>query len=147
VQDHRPGADKKKWLNAYDQEAFVNGDFTRAKVIEGPDNDYWDYADWFVDQAARHGIYLAWLPSWGDELNNDSPVVKQPRVAYRYGHFLGSRYGARTNVIWVLGGDPSPKNDVMNPDRLAMTRAIAEGIADGAAAWTSRTARPITRPP
>jgi len=119
--------------NAYGHAAFVEKDFTRPRLVDGPDNDYWDWVDWFADQGEAHGLYLALLPTWGSALANDEPIVKDPKVAYRYGRFLGARYGRRTHIIWVLGGDPWGKGkDCDDPDRLAMTRAIAEGIADGA---------------
>src|SRR5580692_10004938 len=28
-------------------------------------NGYWDHVDWVLDQAARRGLWLAMLPSWG----------------------------------------------------------------------------------
>ncbi len=117
--------------NAYGYAAFESNDYTRPRIVAGPDNDYWDMADWFVDQAAAHGMYLAWLPIWLASYPDSHPLVKDPSVSYRYGHFLGSRYGNRTNIIWVLGGDAPPDRDVIQPRRLAMIRAMAEGIADG----------------
>lgn len=117
--------------SAYGHRPFIEGDFTRPLLVEGPDNDYWDLADWFIDQAAAHGMYLALLPIWSDSFDNNQPVAKYPQVAYRYGHFIGSRYRKRTHIIWVLGGDPIPDRDVINPLRLASIRAMAEGIADG----------------
>lgn len=117
--------------NAAGHVPFVDGDFSRPRVIAGPANDFWDDADWFVDQAAAHGMYLALLPTWNSSVPEDHPMVKDPAIAYRYGHFLGARYRNRTNIIWVLGGDPPPPRDVGVPQRLAMIRAMAEGLADG----------------
>ncbi|HUT95470.1 MAG TPA: glycoside hydrolase family 140 protein [Thermoguttaceae bacterium] len=117
--------------NAAGHVPFVEGDFARPRVLPGPDNDFWDDVDWFVDQAAAHGLYAALLPTWNSSVPEDHPMVKDPAIAYRYGHFLGSRYGARSNIIWVMGGDPPPSRDVGVPERLAMIRAMAEGLADG----------------
>jgi hypothetical protein len=97
-----------------------------------PSEPYWDAVARIIDRAAAHGIRVAALPAWMVDVPHDHPIVKDPAVAYRYGRFLGTRFKDRTNIIWVLGGDPYKKNtDVDHPERLAMTRAIAEGIADG----------------
>jgi hypothetical protein len=118
-------------VNAYGQEAFIDGDYSRPRTVPGPANDYWDFVDDVLDIAAQHNIYVALLPMWLKIVPDDNPIVRDPSKAYRYGHFLGSRYHARANIIWVLGGDPSPATDVDHPARLALTRAVAEGIADG----------------
>ena len=110
---------------------FENGDFARPRVLPGPEDDYWDDVDRFVDQAAQNGLYMAMLPVWSNSLPEDAPMVKRPEIAYRYGHFLGSRYAGRSNVIWVLGGDSRPSRNAGDPERLAMMRAMAEGLADG----------------
>jgi hypothetical protein len=118
--------------NTYGHDPFTKGDSPRPKVEPGPDNDYWDVADRLIDLGEKYGLYMALLPVWLDSLSDKDPIVRDPQVAYRYGHFLGSRYRAKTHIIWILGGDPAGKNkDVDNLLRLAMTRALAEGIADG----------------
>lgn len=120
--------------NAYGHEAFADRRFDRPRIVDGPDNDYWDMADWFIAQAKAHGLYLALLPTWFDSVSNDDPLIEDPKVAYRYGHFIGSRYRNEPHIVWVLGGDPNRQRDrdVDHPPRLVATRAIAEGIADGA---------------
>lgn len=118
--------------DAYGHPAFVDGDYARPLTVPGPDNDYWDTIDWVMDRATEHGLYLAVLPIWAARIPAGHPMECDPRVAYAYGNFLGQRYGERPNLIWVMGGDAWGKGtDVDSPPRLAMTRAIAEGIADG----------------
>ena len=76
---------------------------------------------------------LRGLPLWLSAIEDNNSMVRDPRVAYRYGHFLGTRYGKEPHIIWVLGGDAYQKGrNVDQPARLAMIRAQAEGIADGA---------------
>ena len=119
--------------DAYGHEAFVDGRLDQPRIVEGTENDYWDTADWFIEQAKAHDLYLALLPTWFDAISNDDPMIKDPAVAYRYGYFIGMRYGKQPHIIWVLGGDPNRRSDhdVDYPPRLAATRALAEGIADG----------------
>ena len=118
--------------DAYGHAAFVNGRFDQPKLAAGGENDYWDTADWFIAQAKAHGLYLALLPTWFNAVSNDDPMIKDPAIAYRYGHFIGTRYREELHVIWILGGDPDRRKDrdVDHPPRLAATRAMAEGIAD-----------------
>lgn len=119
--------------NPYGHEAFVDDDFTRPRLGPGPRDDFWDHADYLVEAAEERGLHLALLPVWLNEIASDEhPLISDPEVAYRYGHFLGNRYGDEDHIIWVMGGDPHEEGrDVDNPKRLTMTRALAEGIADG----------------
>jgi hypothetical protein len=112
--------------------AFVDGDLTRPRLVDGPANDYWDQCDAILDLARTHGFYVALLPVWLGDIGNQHPMVRNPLVAYRYGRFLGDRYRHRSNLIWVMGGDPYRRGrDVDRPERLVLVRALAEGIADG----------------
>ena len=117
--------------NAYEHGPFENGDFTKPRIRSGPGNDYWDYADYLIERAAKHGLYMAIVAAWSNSLGDDHPMVKDPFVAYQYGYFLGERYRGCTHIIWLMGGDPRRNRRADRPDRLAMTRALAEGIADG----------------
>ena len=49
---------------------------------EKPDSDggysYWDHVDFAVDTAARYGIFITMLPTWGDKFNlcwGKGPVI------------------------------------------------------------------------
>ena len=84
---------------------FVNDDPSK------PDPAYFDKVAWIVDEAARDGLYVALLPTWGDKLTapwGTGPRVftlAHPEVARAYGRYLAERLRGRTNVIWMLGGD------------------------------------------
>lgn len=69
---------------------------------------YWDHVDYIIDQAARRGLYIALLPTWGDKVNRlwgKGPEIFDGGTGRRYGQFIGARYAGYANVIWVLGGD------------------------------------------
>ena len=118
--------------NARGHEAFVDGQWGCPLIEPGPANDFWDDVEWLIEEAACRRLYLALLPDWLNSLPYPASADKDPTIAYRYGHFLGSRFGRYSNVIWVLGGDAyRPDRNVDNPTRLRLTRALAEGIADG----------------
>jgi len=113
--------------------AFEEGDFSRPKVLDGPNNDFWDRIDRIIGRGAAHGLYFALLPVWANSVANDHQWVRDPATAYRYGHFMGARYGGRNNIIWIMGGDMfSPGRGVEDPKRMKMVRAMTEGVADGA---------------
>ena len=65
-------------------------------------NGYWDHVDWVLDQAARRGLWLAMLPSWGSLVKTG---VLNAGNAAGYATFLAHRYRGKPSVIWILGGD------------------------------------------
>lgn len=128
------GGPARNEANAYGFVPFEEGDASRPRVRSGPFDDYWDHIGWCIDEAARHGLRMAALPVWLENVEEDDPLARDPKTAYRYGHFLGARWGRTAPVIWVMGGDAWKKGrNVDTASRLAMVRAIAEGIADGTA--------------
>ena len=111
---------------------LVDNDPARPDVEEGPDNDYWDDVDFVFDTAAKKGLYIGILPTWGDKVNKkwgQGPEIFTAENAETYGYFLGKRYGNRPNVIWILGGDRPCENDL----HYAVWRAMARGIKAGEA--------------
>jgi hypothetical protein len=118
--------------NYYKQTAFVDGDYRRPNIVDGENNDFWDMADYLIDQAATHNLYVALLPVWINVITPEHPMLNNPQIGYDYGYFLGRRYRNRTNIIWIMGGDPYLDNrDVDNPKVLKLVRAMAEGVTDG----------------
>ena len=74
-----------------------------------PNPAYFDKVAWLVDEAARDGLYVALLPTWGDKLTapwgTGPRIFTSPTVARAYGRFLARRLHGRTNIVWMLGGD------------------------------------------
>ena len=122
--------------NAYGDLPLVNKDPVKPAVTAGADPadsaqyDYWDHLDFIVRTAADQGLYLGLLPSWGEwVLPRFGPqYFTDERQAYAYGHFIGDRYKAFDNIIWIMGGDRHPDE---KPDGFVIWRAMAEGVADG----------------
>ncbi|MCX8038186.1 MAG: DUF4038 domain-containing protein [Candidatus Sumerlaeia bacterium] len=113
--------------NAYGEEAFVGGDFTK------PNEKYWEYCDHIVNQAAAKGLYIGLLPMWCRNyinIKNRPPLLDLP-TAQAYGRFVGRRYGGKSHVIWILGGDAQPSP-------LEIIDAMANGILEGAGADADR---------
>jgi hypothetical protein len=95
-----------------------------------PNEPYWAHVDWVVDLAAKKGLWIGLLPTWGDKWNKKwgiGPVVFTKDNARAYGRWLGARYKDRANLIWILGGDRSPEN----AEHVDLIRGMAAGLAEG----------------
>ena len=108
---------------------FANQDPTH------PNETFFDRVVEIVDEAGRLGLYVGLLPTWGDKLT--APWGTGPRlfrndnldVAQGYARYLANKLRARTNVLWVLGGDRPPRNP--DNDWTPIWRAIAQGLKEG----------------
>lgn len=85
------------------------GDYDATQPDAEGEYSYWDHVDYIVDKASSLGIYVAFLPTWGDKYVatgwGKGPFVFDGESAQCYGEWLGARYKDRENIIWVLGGD------------------------------------------
>jgi len=113
--------------NIYGKAPFMEEDPDRPAMTPGSDPaspeqyDFWDHADYIIDQAAHHGLYVGLLPVWGIARPGRSPIFNEAS-AEAYGKFLGARYKDKP-IIWILGGDQSPEGNE------TLWRAMARGIA------------------
>ena len=97
-----------------------------------PNEAYFKYVDTVIDLAATYNLYIALVPTWGDKVFKNAwgrgPEIFNTSNAYIYGKWIGERYKNRTNIIWVIGGDRSPRD---NSQDVAIWRAMAKGITNG----------------
>ena len=69
---------------------------------------YWEHVDWVIDEAARFGMYVGLLPTWGDKVTpmwGDGPQIFNADNAFVYAKWLAERYADRPNILWINGGD------------------------------------------
>jgi hypothetical protein len=93
---------------------------------------YWHHVDTVLELAASHGMYTALLPAWGDKFNikwGKGPEMFTPENAYRYGQWLGERYGQLPQVIWVLGGDRALETKLHFDIIASMVQGLKQGGA------------------
>ena len=111
---------------------FFDNDVLKPAVTPGNDPadstqyDYWDHLDHVLDRIHAHGFRAAlvtYFVGWG----GDGYKFLKPDNAYRYGRFLGARFRGKPEIIWVLGGDNTPKTD----DQKAVWPLVAKGLAEG----------------
>lgn len=112
--------------NANGDKPLLNNDPTT------PNEAYFRHVDYIVDKAAENGLVIGLLPTWGDKIFKDKwgmgPEIFNPQNARIYGHWIGDRYKNRQNIIWILGGDRTPRDGSQD---LTVWRAMAEGIEAG----------------
>jgi hypothetical protein len=114
--------------NPYGHRPLVENDPTRPDVKEGPDNDYWDHVDFIVKKANSLGLYVGFLPTWGDKWHlrqGQTPIFTAENAAI-YGEWLGRRY-RDGGLLWILGGDRLVANDLQRE----ILRNMAAGIRKG----------------
>lgn len=94
-----------------------------------PDEEYFKHVDWIVAKANSLGIYVGFLPTWGDKRNKKwgaGPEVFTPQNAEIYGERLGRRY-KDAGIVWILGGDRPVENDGHKEIIHAMARGLRKG--------------------
>jgi len=107
--------------NAYGDKPLINNDPGRLN------EKYFEHVDYVIDKADKLGLYIGLLPTWGDKFNlkwGTGPEIFDPVHARVYGKLLAERYAGRKNIIWILGGDRAPENEL----HYAIIRAMADGI-------------------
>ena len=108
-----------------------------------PNPAYFHKVQWMLDRALAHGLTVALLPTWGDKVQRwwgVGPEIFAPENdgvnrARAYGRFCAERFGNANNLVWVNGGDRSPRAHPMFPDQggeedARVWRALAEGLRD-----------------
>ena len=100
-----------------------------------PQEAYFSYVDWVLDQAEEFGFYVLLLPVWGelvvgwDWSGGTHEKLVTEENAFAYGKWLGARYKHRKNILWCLGGDRMPVT--RGEDYRPVWRKLAEGLAYG----------------
>ena len=103
--------------------------------------DFWDHVDYVIGLAAMNGMYICLHPAWGCWVSGGyhgpapgDQIIFNKANAYKYGVWLGQRYGGKDNLLWMIGGDRSAIYDLKDGlhDYRDVWRAMAEGLADGA---------------
>lgn len=109
--------------NAYGHRPLRNNDPSQ------PDEEYFRHVDWIVECANALGLYIGFLPTWGDKWNKKwgaGPEIFTPQNAEAYGAWLGRRYRDK-GIVWILGGDRPIETD----RHKEIIRAMARGLRTG----------------
>lgn len=107
----------------------ADGNFDPLLWDTDGDYSYWAHVDRILDLAEQYGIYIAFLPTWGDkyfQAHGVGPVIFSPENAREYGRMIGTHFGKRDNILWVLGGDRT----LLEYEHFRVNVALAEGIRE-----------------
>mgnify|MGYP001363325550 CR=1 FL=1 len=119
--------------NYYGKEPFLpdeSGEYDPTKPDLTSEYSYWDHIDYIIDKADSLGLYIGFLPTWGDRFNpkwDKGPIIFNGENARIYGRWLGQRYKDRNNIIWILGGDRPLEEEA----HYEVIRCMAQGIREG----------------
>lgn len=109
--------------NQYGDIPFHNLDPTQ------PNERYFAMVDWVVQRALEKEMFIALLPTWGDQVSDlfkTGSIRFNEQTAFQYGSFLGKRYKHYRNIIWIMGGDQPAFTDSM--DWRPVWRSMIRGI-------------------
>ncbi len=109
--------------NAYGKKPLHGNDPTK------PNEEYFAHVDWVVAKANSLGLYVGFLPTWGDKWNKAwgaGPEIFTPENAETYGEWIGKRY-RDAGIVWILGGDRAVENDKQKDILRAMARGLRKG--------------------
>jgi hypothetical protein len=94
-----------------------------------PNESYFQHVDWVCAEAAKRGLFLGLLPTWGNKViqgthEKENEVIFDEQNALDYGRWIGGRYAKTTNILWILGGDRNPAKVI--PVWRSMARGVRE---------------------
>jgi hypothetical protein len=110
--------------NVYGARPLIDADPTRPDEASG----YWDHVEWIVAKAREYGLYIGFLPTWGDKVKpgwGAGPRIFDAENARGFGKWIAERFAKYENIIWVNGGDRDPT------DESAVWTALAHGLREG----------------
>ncbi|MDJ1479310.1 DUF4038 domain-containing protein [Cytophagaceae bacterium YF14B1] len=109
--------------NKQGQEPFVEYDFVK------PNEAYFKHVDRIVSLADSLNMLLAIAPLWYSCCNDGWATSPQKYMqkngkekSYLLGQFVGNRYKKFNNILWIIGGDNDPY------DNLEEVRQMARGL-------------------
>jgi len=108
---------------------YGDGPFLTLGDFSTPNEKYFEHADWVIRKAAEKGIevflapiYLGYIGT--DEGWVDEALANGPEKCRSWGRYVGKRYAAFDNIVWLIGGDRNPDKAREDVD------AIVQGIKE-----------------
>ncbi len=103
---------------------ITSGDFST------PNPDYFDFAYELVKKANDRGIVVWLFPAYLGYGGGDDGFFREMKSSgkeslRKYGRFVGKRFKDLPNIVWVMGGDFTPKKE----DQWVVAE-VAEGICE-----------------
>jgi hypothetical protein len=107
--------------------------FADLRDFTTPREPFWANIEYIVRQAAARDILCIVFPAYEGYGDGNQGWYRQmasqgPKKLQAYGAWLGRRYLAYDNIMWVVGGDN-------NASDKRLTRAIVDGIKSVSSKW------------
>ena len=109
------------------------GGLSGTADLTTPNETYWAFVDSLLDYAESKGLlvfmfsayagYLGGSQGWMIELVNNGPDKVES-----YGQWIATRYAARKNIVWMMGGDIGTGQNSFTPEQTAVERALLTGL-------------------
>jgi len=104
--------------------------FTKAGNFSTPNPAYFDFAHKVVEKANQRGIVVWLFPAYLGYGGGDQGFFSEMKASGKeslrsYGRFVGKKFRDLPNIVWVMGGDFTPKQD----DQWVVAE-MAEGIQE-----------------
>ncbi len=117
-----------KFADHAPRNAYGDAPFTKPGDFSTPNEGYFAHADKVLHLARQKGLAVMLAAAYlgqkgGDEGWYQEELRNGPEAMRAYGAYVGRRYRAFDNVIWVLGGDYMPP-----PQGMALVDALGQGI-------------------
>ena len=92
---------------------YGEGPFTTPGDFSKPNEKYFEHADWVIRKAAEKGMQVFLAPIYlgyagTDEGWIDEVLANGPEKCRGWGRYVGKRYRAFDNLVWLVGGDRNP---------------------------------------
>ncbi len=105
--------------------------FVPADDYTAPNQAYFAHADWVIDEAAERDMLVLLTPSYlgfgcGSSGWCEQMQAQSLDAMTAYGRFLGDRYAAKRNILWVHGGDSRASSHGVEAHGNAIANAIRE---------------------
>jgi hypothetical protein len=103
------------------------GPFVTPGDFSTPNEKYFEHADWVIRKAQEKGFQVFLAPIYLGYIGTDEGWVEELKAngaekALNWGRYVGKRYRAINNLVWMIGGD-------RNPDKQReFVDAVAKGI-------------------
>ena len=108
---------------------YGDGPFLTPGDFSTPNEKYFEHADWVIRKAGEKGIQILLAPIYlgykgTDEGWYEETLKNEPDKCLEYGHYVGRRYQAFDNILWLIGGDRNPEQ------ALEGVNAVVAGIRE-----------------
>jgi len=80
-------------------------------LVSAREDDYWKHVDRCLDTCDRLGLVACLVPAWYGGFGDSWRGYLTTQNVATYAEFLAERFGGRSNVWWLLGGDNVPTAD------------------------------------